>query len=327
MIPQPSVSIVIPTYNEERHLRTTLDSVARQTYDGIVEVLVVDGRSTDSTRVIAASYAGVRIVDNPARLQSAGLNHALDAATGDVVVRVDGHCVLADDYVECCVDALFESGAAMVGGAMTPDAHGGTQRAIATAMASRVGAGPARFHGGGRRGWVDTVYLGAFRLEDARAVGGYSEDVGVNEDSEFAIRLGARGGVWFDPAIRSRYTPRADVAGVVRQFYRYGLSRAATVKRHPRTLRPRQLVAPALVLGLASPWRRQVAAAYGTLVVAQAARRLADGVPVAAATAAVLPAMHFSWGIGFLAGLAGQSPPRGVAPVVEGDPSHEVAAA
>lgn len=313
MTREPTVSIVVPTYNEEAHLRATLDSIAAQTYPHVVEVLVADGRSTDETRAVAASYDGVRIVDNPARIQAAGLNRALEVAKGEVVVRVDGHCVLAEDYVERCVAALHESGAAMVGGAMTPTAGGGVQRAVAGAMASPAGAGPARFHTGGRPGWVDTVYLGAYHLADAREVGGYAEDVGVNEDSEFAIRLGARGGVWFDPSIRSTYTPRADVRGVVRQFFRYGLSRAATVRRHPGALRARQLVAPALVIGLCSPWRRGVGAVYGVVVLAEAVRKLPEGSGVAAATAVVVPAMHVSWGVGFLAGMAGARPPRGVA--------------
>ena len=95
-------------------------------------------------------------------------------------------------------------------------------------MTSRLGVGPARFHTGGRAGWVDTVYLGAYRLSDVHRVGGYAEDVGVDEDVELALRLGSLGGVWFDPTIRSSYVPRPSVTAVAKQFYRYGRSRAAT---------------------------------------------------------------------------------------------------
>ena len=268
MTRHPTVTVVIPTFNEEQHLRATLDSVAAQTYPAIVEILVADGRSTDQTRDIALEFTGVRVVDNPARAQSAGLNRALDAAEGEIIVRVDGHCVLADDYVERCVEALEGTGAAMVGGAMTPAPDvalaSATQRGIATAMASRLGAGPARFHVGGKPGWVDTVYLGAFRTQAARAVGGYAEDVGVNEDAEFAIRMRAHGGIWFEPRIRSVYAPRSTVASLGRQFYRYGRSRALTARRHPRQVRLRQLAAPALVLGMLSGRRRQIAVAYAS---------------------------------------------------------------
>jgi glycosyltransferase involved in cell wall biosynthesis len=313
---QPAVSVVVPTFNEERHLRATLESVRDQTYERIVEVIVADGRSTDRTREVALEFDAVRVVDNPARRQSAGLNRALALARGEIIVRIDGHCVVAPDYVERCVEALEHTGAAMVGGGMTPEVddsdEGALQRGIAAAMASRLGAGPARFHVGGRTGWVDTVYLGAFRTADARAVGGYAEDVGVNEDAEFAIRMNARGGVWFDPAIRSTYAPRTSVEALARQFYRYGRSRALTSRRHPSALRLRQLAAPALVLGLLGPRRRQVAAVYATAILARAAVQFGADRKAAAGFAAALPVMHLCWGVGFLEGIL---VPRPVQPV------------
>ncbi len=157
---------------------------------------------------------------------------------------------------------------------------------------------------GGDAGWVDTVYLGAYRLGDARAVGGYAEDVGVNEDAEFAIRMAERGGVWFDPTIRSTYLPRDSFRAVARQFYRYGRGRANTVVRHPRQVRLRQLAAPMLVLGLLSRRRRTVAIAYGVVVAGRAACEASKDPLVAPALALALPVMHLSWGVGFLQGIA-----------------------
>jgi glycosyltransferase involved in cell wall biosynthesis len=304
----PTVSVVIPTFNEQEHLADTLQSVAQQTYPAIVEVLVADGRSTDRTRMVAAEFDRVRVVDNPRRIQAVGLNRALAIARGDVIVRVDGHCLLAADYVETCVAALETTGAAMVGGGMHPVPStrrtSYVQRGIAAAMGSRFGAGPARFHvAGAAAGWVDTVYLGAFRADDARAVGGYADDMAVNEDAEFALRMRENGGIWFDPEIRSTYTPRSTFSSLARQFYRYGRGRAATARRHPRHVRPRQLVAPALVLGLLGPRRRQVAAAYLALVLARSAYELRKDPESAAALAVALPVMHLTWGIGFLRGL------------------------
>ncbi|MGI9643909.1 MAG: glycosyltransferase family 2 protein [Ilumatobacteraceae bacterium] len=301
----PTVTVVIPTYQEERHIERTLQAVRNQTYPKVVEVLVVDGRSDDRTRELAAAF-GATVHDNPRRIQAAGLNVGIEAAVGDVIVRVDGHCTIAADYVERCVDALERTDAAMVGGAMTPVAARGWQRAIALAMSSPIGAGPARFHVGGRPGWVDTVYLGAYRTEQARAAGGY-ELVAQNEDAEFAIRLGAAGGVWFDPTIRSEYTPRDSLPAVARQFWRYGRSRAATVRRHPRSLAWRQLAAPLLVLCLLSPWRRRVLTAYMAIVAAETARQTARAGSAGLLVAPVLPAMHVPWGLGFLLGVARRS--------------------
>jgi succinoglycan biosynthesis protein ExoA len=311
---RPTVTVAIPVLDEAAHLEATLDSIRAQTYPFIMEVLVVDGGSTDRTREIAQAYRGlaVRLLDNPGRAQAPALNTALREARGELFVRVDGHCALESDYVDRCVHALADSGAALVGGGMSPEADGFVQRGIAKAMSSRLGAGPARFHTGGPAGWVDTVYLGAFPTALARRVGGYAEDVGVNEDAELAIRLGRVGGVWFDPAIRSRYAPREHLGALARQFYRYGHSRALTVRHHPETLRPRQLVPPLLVLALASPWRRKVLAAYGVGIVARTAVEAVRDPRSAPGFAASLPTMHLAWGVGFLAGLRYQNtrPPQ-----------------
>ena len=307
---KPTVTIAIPVLNEEKAIEACLDAVAAQTYDRIVEVLVVDGGSTDATRSLVAGTPGVRLLDNPRRIQAAALNIALAEAKGELFVRVDGHCVIAPDYVERCVEALELTGAAMVGGGMTPEADGPRQRGIAAAMALRIGAGPARFHVGGGPAWVDTVYLGAYRTATARQAGGYAEDVGVNEDAELAIRMRPRGGVRYEPSIRSTYVPRESYAQVARQFYRYGRSRAYTVRRHPRSLAPRQLAAPLFVLGLLGPWRRPTAVAYVVVVAGSAASHARHDAAAATGLALTLPAMHLPWGVGFLVGLVRPRPRR-----------------
>lgn len=304
---RPTVTVAIPVLDEAEHLAATLDSIRAQTYPFVMEVIVVDGGSTDRTCEIARGYEGlaVRVFDNPNRAQAPALNIALREARGELFVRVDGHCVLEADYVERCVDALNVSGAAIVGGGMSPEADGAVPHGIARAMTSRLGAGPARFHTGGPAGWVDTVYLGAFPTALARGLGGYAEDVGVNEDAELAIRLGRMGGVWFDPAIRSHYTPRRSVRALARQFYRYGHSRALTVRHYPETLRPRQMVPPLLVLALLSPWRRKVLAVYGAGILARTAMEAARDPRAAPGFAVSLPTMHVAWGVGFLVGASG----------------------
>lgn len=299
---RPTVTVAVPVLNEERHIAACLEAVAAQSYPAVVEVLVVDGGSTDNTRSLVAGRAGVRLLDNPRRIQAAALNIALSEAKGEVFVRVDGHCVVEPDYVERCVEALQSTGAAIVGGAMRPVAEGWLQRGIAAAMRSRVGAGPARFHVGGRSGWVDTVYLGAYHTELARRVGGYAEDMVANEDAELAVRMVPLGGVWFDDAIRSRYTPRSSLLSVGRQYYRYGRFRAATVRRHPHSLSLRQVAAPLLVVALCTGHRREAFRAYACLVVGRGAMEWRDPALAAAVTLA-LPAMHLPWGLGFLRGF------------------------
>ena len=120
----PSVSIILPVLNEEAHLDRCLRSVDDQSYPAIIEIVVADGESTDGTRSVAARFAKVRVVDNPRRIRPAGLNTAIAAALGDIIVRVDARTSLAPDYVERCVSALERSGAAIVGGQMRYEARG-----------------------------------------------------------------------------------------------------------------------------------------------------------------------------------------------------------
>jgi succinoglycan biosynthesis protein ExoA len=297
------VTVVVPVLNEGRHLERCLRSIAAQTSPSVAEILVVDGGSTDDTWAVAERFGGVRVLANPRRTQACAMNLALAEAAGDVIVRVDGHCELDADYVAGCVRALERTGAVMVGGRMVPRASGRWPRGIAAAMASPVGAGPARFHGGGPAGWVDTVYLGAFRRDDALVVGGYDEGLRINEDAEFAHRLGRRGGIWFEPSIAADYVPRSSFAALARQFFRYGLGRAATVRKHPRSLAPRQLAAPVLVLALLTRRRGAVLILYAAGIAVASADQLRREPAAVPGFAVSLPVMHLSWGTGFLIGI------------------------
>ena len=304
-----TVTVAVPVLNESAHIEVCLESIAAQTYPAITEVLVIDGGSEDDTRALAAAFPKVRLLDNPRRIQAAALNLAIDQGRGEVLVRVDGHCQLAPDYVERCVVALAESGAAMVGGAMAPVGEGWIGKGIAAALSSRLGAGPARFHTGGSSGFVDTVYLGAFRRQLASEAGGYAEDMVTNEDAEFAVRMRPHGGIWFDPRISSTYTPRRDLRQLARQFYRYGKGRAETVRRHPASLAPRQLAAPVLVLGLVAPWRLWVLSAYTLLVGSRSLLWIRRDHRSVLGFLLAMPAMHLPWGAGFILGLVRPSRP------------------
>jgi succinoglycan biosynthesis protein ExoA len=304
---RPTVSVGLPVLNEENYLAACLDAVVAQSYPNIVEVLVADGGSSDRTGELVTAYPDrrVRLLENPRRNRPAGLNVALAAAVGDIFVRVDARTLIARDYVERCVAALELTEAAMVGGPMRFTASTPAERGIRAAMTSRLGAGPAQFRreqGEGR--FVDTVYLGAYRMETMRKLGGYDELFGGNEDAEFAWRAQRAGGVYLDPTISSTYAVREGFGPLWRQFRRYGRARAITIRKHPKSLSARQLAVPALALGLLSPWRRPVLTAYGALVVTRALMEAAQEDLVAGAVlAGALPVMHSAWAVGFLEGI------------------------
>jgi succinoglycan biosynthesis protein ExoA len=301
------VTIGLPVLNEARHVTECLDAVIAQSYGPVVEVLVVDGGSSDRTREIVADYPDerVRLLDNPRRIRPAGLNVAVATATGEIFVRVDARTTLATDYVERCVDALGRTKAAMVGGPMRYTATTAAERGLQAAMTSRLGAGPAAFRrreGAGR--FVDTVYLGAYRVDTVRGLGGYDEWFGGNEDAELAFRAQQAGGVFLDPAISSSYAVREGLGPLWRQFRRYGKARAVTIRKHPSSLAARQLAVPALVLGILSPWRKPLLVAYAAVVVGRAlTEAIQTGATEGLVMAAALPTMHAGWAVGFAEGF------------------------
>ena len=304
------VTVVIPTYQEVGAIAECLERIGRQTHD-VLQVLVADGGSTDGTRELVAAAAAddarIRLLDNPRRMQSAGLNESLTEAKGEIVVRLDARSFVADDYVARCVDLLTTTGAAVVGGRMVArPGPGAVARGIAVANGAWWGAGPARFHAGGEPGPAETVYLGSFRRSWLDDVGGWAEDVGVNEDYELNHRIRAAGGVvWLDPSLEVGYQPRTTFSALVKQYFRYGRSKAATARRHPGSVRPRQVVPAGLVLvGAAAllpgrPGRlgRIGVAGHALLVLVLGGR--SPGSPVERA-AAVLAGwlMHWSWSAG-----------------------------
>jgi GT2 family glycosyltransferase len=299
-----TVSIILPVLNEAPQLERCLRAVAGQSYPAIIEVILADGGSTDETRSVVSAFANVLVVDNPRRIRPAGLNAAIAAASGDIIVRVDARTAFAADYVERCVEALERSGAAIVGGQMRYEADGAHQRGIVAAMTSRLGAGPAAFRReGGQPRFVDTVYLGAFRARTIREMGGYDEWSGGNEDAELNWRAQSFGGVYLDPSIKSLYLGRDGLGALARQFYRYGHNRARTIRKHPGSLSYRQLAVPALFLGLVSPCRRQVLGAYVMAVLGRGGLELLSDAPAVPTLLAAFPTMHAAWGLGFARGI------------------------
>jgi len=318
----PDVAVVLPVRNAAATIEAALRSILDQDYPGRLEVVVADAMSDDGTRDVVASVAAadprVRMVDNPHRSTPAGLNAALAASTGTVVVRCDAHAELPPGYVARAVATLQRTGADNVGGVQRAEGTGFAQRAIAFAMSSPVGVGDARFHYGGAPGPVDTVYLGTFRRSALERVGLFDESLVRNQDYELNHRIRRSGGVvYFDPELRVRYRPRPGLVALWRQYWQYGAWKRRVVRRHPRSLRLRQLAAPVFVLGLVASaalaatghglWALPVPVAYLVLLtgatVVEAVRRRDPAVllfPVAVAT------MHLAWGGGFLMGRAGR---------------------
>jgi glycosyltransferase involved in cell wall biosynthesis len=314
----PLVSVIIPVRNEAPSLEATINSILNQDYRGEIEVVVADGMSTDGTRElldqIHSQHKSVRYVDNPSGRTPNGLNIAITASRGQILVRCDGHAELPGNYVRAAVALINETGAVNVGGLQRAVGTTPMQRAIAYAMTSRIGVGDARFRYGGAPGPVDTVYLGVFRRDALVDVGMFDEELTRNQDYELNIRLRAAGGtVWFDPALEVVYRPRRSLGALWRQYFQYGTWKRRVIRMHPESTRLRQLVPPLFILGLLvsavlaafGSWTLALMTplAYLTLLTAATVLQLVTRRdPAALLFPAAVATMHTSWGIGFLAG-------------------------
>jgi cellulose synthase/poly-beta-1,6-N-acetylglucosamine synthase-like glycosyltransferase len=313
----PPVTVVLPTRDEQAHLRDCLSSLLAQDYAGDLEILVVDGRSRDATRSIARA-AGVSVLDNPGITAASAMNRGIAAAGADLIVRADAHTLYEPDYVRRCVDLLSTGTYAVVGGPMRPVGVSRFGRAVAAVTSSALGVGPGRFHYARERCEVDTVFLGAFHRGVVESVGGYDDETlqWAAEDHELNFRIRRSGGrIVVDPAIRSWYFPRETPTGLARQYFNYGRGKVSTLVKHGtlphwRPLVPAGLVAGSFLALLAGLVTDRPAVAVTPLVVyaagsAVAAARLSDDPGVAPHRAvAALAICHWAYGAGIWAGVA-----------------------
>lgn len=322
--PAKPVSVVIPARGAGDLLAGCLAALLPQLRaDDEVLVAAADVGSraaAEATAAGAPAGVDVRVLDNPAGTTPAALNVAIAAARHPVIVRVDAQARLPAGYRDRVVTLLAETGAVTVGGRQVAHAERGVARAVAAAMNARLGHGGAAYRRGGRSGPVDTVYLGAFRADALRTVGGYDERFTTNQDAELNERLRRAGGtVWLDGDLAVTYLPRPTLRALARQFRGYGRGRAMTARRHPGSLGPRQRAAPTLVVTLvlslaAVPWTAVplglVAGGYGAALVVGTLLEGGDGARRLPLTVAALAVMHLSWGVGFLTAPARPLPER-----------------
>lgn len=248
------VTVVLPVRNEERTISEALGSVLAQSYANL-QVLVVDGMSEDRTREIVERFRRddqrVELLDNPDRAIPFALNTALASARGRWMVRVDGHSSIPEDYVRVIVDRFDSHDWGGVGGRKDAVGHSSQGRAIAAVMGSVFAQGNSVYHYGEEPQTVDHIPFGAYPVELARELGGWSEVQLVNEDFEFDHRLRLAGHeLLFDPELRIRWDCRNRVVDLFQQYRRYGMGKVQTLVTHPDSLSVRNLAAPGLVAGI-----------------------------------------------------------------------------
>ncbi len=323
----PLVSVIIPCRNEEKTIHLVLEALFEQSFPlQNMEIVIADGLSTDGTRRAIHAFSEahpalfVRLVDNPKQIIPTGLNTAIKASKGELIVRMDAHSLPNQDYVQRCYNAHQEGKAENVGGVwkISPQNNGWVARSIAAAAANPFAVGDAHYRFTEKAAYVDTVPYGSYKRELFEKIGYFDESLLANEDYEFNTRIRQSGGrIWLDPAIQCTYFARATFAALAKQYWGYGFWKAQMLKRYPETLRWRQALPPAFVLGLvvlalvgfiwpiAWPVFAVIVGLYLAVQLVPAIQislkagdiRLSIGVVIATLI------MHFSWGTALIVGL------------------------
>lgn len=319
----PFVSVVMPVRNEGRFIEVCLDAVLAQDYPRErMEVFVVDGMSTDGTAAIVRSYQdrfpSLRLMENPGKIVPKAMNIALPETRGEIIVRVDGHCRIAPDYISRCVDHIVGDHVDGVGGPVRTMGETATARVIALAMSSSFGVGGSAFRTvSDRTILADTVPFPAYARAIVERAGPYDEELVRNQDDEYNYRLRKLGAkILLAADVRSEYYSRSSLPSLWRQYYQYGYWKVRVMQKHPRQMKMRQFVPAAFVAALACA---AAAAPWGTpgllALLAVAGSYAAANVSAALLTARrgkitdtpllilAFAALHISYGLGFIAGL------------------------
>jgi GT2 family glycosyltransferase len=319
----PLVSVIVAMRNEEAYIGKCLGSLAEQDYPADrLEVLVIDGRSTDRSRQIVSETGvrllNLRLLDNEKRISPAAFNIGIKSAQGQVVTIISAHSYLAADYVSRCVEYLTCTGADCVGGPIKTIGEDPTAKAIALAMSSPFGVGDALFRYSQKEQYVDTLAFGAYRRDVFERVGLFDEGMAGSEDDEFNYRLRRHGGKLFlTPAIRSFYYGRTSLRDLWTQYFRYGFGKVRVIQKHPTLARVRHLIPAVFVASLVttavlSLFNLLFAVLLGLILGSYVLVSLALSARIAAREGwkylpflpAAFACLHFAYGTGLLLGVA-----------------------
>ena len=259
----PKISVILPVRNEVRSLGRLLDQLLQQNYSAeLFEILVADGRSTDGTRTLVEQKAStatvsLRVIDNPGIRSGPGRNAGVAAATGDIILFIDGHCEIpSKELLQDTVKLLEETGADCLCRPQPLIAFSprGVGRIIADARASTLGHGrDSLIYNMSHSGFVHPASSGAtYKRPVFERVGTYDESFDACEDVEFNTRVAAAGyRAYTDPRLSVYYEPRNSFRGLFRQMMRYGIGRVRLARKHPESASMSQWAPAVLVAAFA----------------------------------------------------------------------------
>lgn len=296
---KPLVSIVLATYNEGEYIEGCLSSILNQQTSSpsigtfSIEVLAVDGMSSDGTRAIlechAAGDSRLQVIDNPRRRAPFAFNLGLRNAHGQYVCIFGAHTVYRDDYIAVCLSDLIAHNAAACGGRVktVPAGRSLSARLAAWAMSHPFGSSRKSFRTQAE-GPVDTVNYAVFRRDLSLAAGGYDEDLLRNQDNDLNQKLRAAGHIlWCTWKTHCLYFPKGTVSGLLRYAYGNGYWNVLSLAKNPAAMSARHFI----------PFLFLVTLALSAFVGVAVALALMPDAWMALAPFVLLLALHLSFGM------------------------------
>ena len=319
----PFVSVIIPTLNEEKYLEQTITSLLSNDYpDTKLEILIIDGLSTDNTLAIAQEFvnkfANIRLISNSKIYQSAALNIGIQESKGDFIIRADAHAIYDKNYIISTIHLLQKSVYENVGPVQISIGDTLIEKAIAKAMNSQIGMGNAKYRLDKRGVFeVKSVWLGAWKKETLIKVNGFDENLPISEDFELNYRLRKSGGkIAASNSIKAMYIVRKSISGLFKQFYKYGFWKMKFLMKYPKEFQPRWMAPPVFVFSLLLSillsqlisWVIFIPIFYlfllflTTLYFVVTTNSIKDFLS-SSILFLIFPVIHIAWGIGFLIGF------------------------
>lgn len=232
------LSVICPIYNEEKYIAQFLDSLLQQDYPkNDLEILLVDGMSKDKTRDIVAGYIAnypfIRLIDNPDKIVPYAMNRGIDAAKGDIIMRLDAHASYQPDYFSVLVNGLKRLNADNVGTVCKTDVLNKTPKtlAIREVLGNKFGVGNSTFRTGiDKEQVVETVPFGCWRKEVFEKYGKYDVRLVRNQDIELNKRIIRGGGkIYILPDTYCTYLARETWHALAKNNYGNGKWNILTV--------------------------------------------------------------------------------------------------
>lgn len=225
------VSVIMPTYNEEKYISCCLDSLIQQDYQKEhIEILVLDGMSTDETRSIVSTYSltnpHVKLIDNPKKIFPVAMNLGIEKSKGEYIIMLGAHSEYPSNYVSLLMKYAKEYNTDVVGGVSVIEVKNKTNKtlAIKAVLSHRFGVGNSTFRiGVSKPEVVDTVPSGCYKRNVFERFGLFDERLVRNQDIELNKRISNGGGkILLVPEVEKIYFARETFLELMKNNYGNG---------------------------------------------------------------------------------------------------------